>query len=79
MTFVRNIRGLKNIRITGDFPTLDFPATKSVTITDRHWIAYHVELPPFLRKRKSNKNKIPPKVGFAFCEALAKALNSDKL
>jgi hypothetical protein len=64
-------RGLRNVRMTGDFQKIHFKATASASITTDRWISYHIELPPILRKLKSGR---VPKTGLVFCEALAKAL-----
>jgi len=71
-TLFSKSRQLKNISVIGDFRRLHFQATKSATITDHRWIPYHLELPPMLRNKGATKK--PPKVGFMFCETLAKAL-----
>jgi hypothetical protein len=68
----KQIPELKEVSVCGTFSNLYFKASSSVTITDNRWIAYHIELPPKLRKR--GKAGRPPTVGYAFCNALVSAL-----
>jgi hypothetical protein len=49
---------LEKFEVRGDFESLRFRATKSMTITDRRWTAFHIELPPLLRI--DERNNLPP-------------------
>jgi hypothetical protein len=53
---------------------LYFKASNTVTISDGRWLAYHIELPPKLRKPSSNPVGKPPLAGYQFCDALANVL-----
>jgi hypothetical protein len=41
---------LEGIFVCGRFDDLYFRATKTLTIADARWLAYHIELSPRLRK-----------------------------
>ena len=62
---------LKNYLVRGDFNGLGFPATKSATINDARWMAYHIELPPGLRINADNG--LPDKTS-ALVHCLANAI-----
>jgi hypothetical protein len=64
---------LTTFTVCGTFSKLYFKASGSATITDKRWIAYHIELPPKLRKQPGSLGK-PPRAGYRLCDALAKAL-----
>jgi hypothetical protein len=68
------IKNLKHISICGEYEKLYFKASGTKTIGDARWIAYHIELPPELRKTSDGAKEKPPKGGYEFCDALAKAL-----
>lgn len=67
---------LRSFSISGDFDEIHFKATGSVTITDERWIAYHIELPPRLRRSSHAKDGPPPELGYTFCNILAKHINA---
>ena len=67
-------KGLKTISVCGEYSKLHFKASKAVTISDGRWLAYHIELPPILRKPNHNACIRPPDVGYQFCDILAEAL-----
>jgi len=66
--------GFKSLSICGQYCKLHFKASESVTISDGRWIAYHIELPPTLRKPSVSPNGKPPDIGYTFCDALIKAM-----
>lgn len=68
------INVLKDLSICGKYSKLGLKAQKSVTITDGRWIAYHIELPPDLRKLSDGRGGKPPEIGYKFCDALAKVV-----
>ena len=65
---------LKNLTIGGEFSAIHFKASNSVTITDERWIAYHIELPPDLRKPLNGSSGKPAPIGYKFCDALMPAV-----
>ena len=65
---------LKNLSISGQYSKLHFKASGSVTISDGRWIAYHIELPPALRKPSNSPSGKPPNIGYKFCNGLVKAV-----
>lgn len=65
---------LRDIRVCGDYDTIRFKASSTITISDGRWLAYHIELPPSLRKPKSGSTGKPDHIGYAFCELLAQSL-----
>lgn len=65
---------LKDLSICGRYSELHFKASGSVTISDGRWVAYHIELPPELRKRSESASGRPPDLGYRFCDALIKAV-----
>jgi hypothetical protein len=71
----RPIEELKELTICGKYSGLYFKATDSVTISDGRWVAYHIELPPALRKPSQTSSGKPPRSGYKFCEALIKAVS----
>lgn len=67
---------LKSLNISGQYSSLYFKAGGSVTISDGRWIAYHIELPPRLRKSSDCPSGKPPEVGYKFCDALERAVRT---
>jgi hypothetical protein len=65
---------LKSFSICGKYSEIYYKASDSVTISDGRWIAYHIELPSALRKPSDGRTGKPPKIGYAFCDALAEIL-----
>lgn len=57
---------LRNYSINGIFQQIYFKASKSVTITAEHWLAFHIELPYSIRAQKSHY--------LPLCEYLAESL-----
>ncbi|MBN1440633.1 MAG: hypothetical protein JW929_14590 [Anaerolineales bacterium] len=65
---------LRAFTVCGDYEAIFYKASGTVTITDGRWVGYHIELPPNLRKMIEGMDTKPPKAGYAFCDALARAL-----
>lgn len=65
---------LKSLSVCGEYSELYFKASESVTISDGRWIAYHIELPPKLRKQSDSSGGKPSHIGYKFCDALIKAV-----
>ncbi|MDZ7579697.1 MAG: hypothetical protein U5R30_03495 [Deltaproteobacteria bacterium] len=63
-----------DISVCGRFIDLYFRATKTLTITDERWIAYHIELSPRLRKPKNGQKGRPTGFAYRFADHLAAAL-----
>jgi hypothetical protein len=68
------IEQLKNLIICGEFDSLQFQASKTATITDHRWKAFHIELPPSLRIVGNGKRGKPPQSGYKFCDYLVESL-----
>ncbi len=60
------VSSLQNYTLSGDFEAIHFQATKSSSITEKEWVAFHIELPKEIRESKSRY--------LLFCELLAEAL-----
>ena len=75
-TVLSTSEDFNTIQIRGRYVDLDpcLRASHSVTISDGRWLAYHIELPPQLRKPPSNTSGKPPQTGYQFCDVLAKVL-----
>jgi hypothetical protein len=58
---------LQKLTISGDLKKIYFKAKKTLTITTKDWVAFHIELPITIRAEKSNY--------IVFCETLAEALS----
>lgn len=67
-----------DVSVSGRFQDLYFRATKSLTITDTRWLAYHIELSSRLRKPNAGPTGKPTPFAYRFCDHLAAAL-SEKL
>lgn len=65
---------LADVSVCGRFIDLCYTATKTLTITDARWIAYHVELSPRLRKPETGNAGKPAALAFKFCDYLASVL-----
>lgn len=63
-----------NVSVCGRFVDLYFRATKTPTITDDRWLAYHIELSPRLRKPGNGQERRPTALAFRFADYLASAL-----
>jgi hypothetical protein len=63
------------ISVNGDFKKIprDLRASRTATINDSRWEAYHLELAPKLRIPRTKTGR-PPAIGFAFCDKLADVL-----
>jgi hypothetical protein len=68
------VNDLRDLSICGDYSRLYFKAREAVTISDDRWVAYHIELPPALRKSSDNAPGKPPPIGYKFCDALIEAV-----
>ncbi|MEW6623914.1 MAG: hypothetical protein AB1420_12440 [Bacillota bacterium] len=66
-----NWEDLRKIKIEAEFDKIFYRATKTATITEQKWEAYHIELSPMLRK--DNNSKVP-EIGLKFSELLARAI-----
>lgn len=66
---------LKLFKVSGEYDKLNFKASKAVTISDGRWIAYHIELPPQLRKPEGSNSGKPPEMGYSFCDMLYSMLH----
>ena len=64
----------KDVSVCGRFLDLYFKATKTLTITDSRWLAYHIELSPRLRKPETGQTGQPTVLAFRFGDHLAAAL-----
>jgi hypothetical protein len=65
---------LADISVCGRFNDIYFRATKTLTITDMRWLAYHIELSPRLRKPEAGQTGPPTALAYRFCDFLADAL-----
>ena len=64
-----------DLSVCGRFQDLYFRATKSLTITDARWLAYHIELSSRLRKPAVGPVGKPTQFAYRFCDYLAAALS----
>ena len=60
--------------VCGRFSEIYFRATKTLTITDTRWRAYHIELSSRLRKPDAGLTGPPTARAYRFCGVLAAAL-----
>jgi len=65
---------LADVSVCGRFTDIYFKATKTLTITDARWLAYHIELSPRLRKPESGLTGKPTAFAYRFCDHLTDAL-----
>jgi len=65
---------LADVSVCGRFADIYFKATKSLTITDARWLAYHIELSPRLRKPQAGQTGKPTALAYRFCDHLAAAV-----
>jgi hypothetical protein len=65
---------LADVSVCGRFTDIYFKATKTLTITDTRWLAYHIELSPRLRKPETGQTGRPTTLAYRFCDHLAAAL-----
>ena len=65
---------LADVSVCGRFADIYFKATKTLTITDARWLAYHIELSPRLRKPQTGQTGKPTALAYRFCDYLAAAL-----
>ncbi len=63
-----------DVSVSGRFVDLYFRATKTLTITDTRWLAYHIELSTRLRKPKDGQPGRPTAFAYGFADYLAAAL-----
>jgi hypothetical protein len=64
-----------DVSVCGRFVDLYFRATKTLTITDARWLAYHIELSPRLRKPGNGLAGRPTALAYTFANYLAAALH----
>lgn len=64
-----------DVSVSGRFQDLYFRATKTLTITDTRWLAYHIELSSRLRKPAVGLTGKPTQFAYRFCDHLAAALS----
>lgn len=67
---------LSAISVCGRFKDIYFRATKTLTITDPRWRAYHIELSSMLRKPGNGRPGKPTGLAYRFCDRLAGALRT---
>ncbi|HSO19996.1 MAG TPA: hypothetical protein VLT88_11080 [Desulfosarcina sp.] len=65
-----------DVTVCGRFDDIYFKATKTPTITDARWLAYHIELSSRLRKPTSGPTGPPTDWACRFCDHLADALQA---
>ncbi len=63
-----------NVSVCGRFSDLYFRATKTLTITNPRWLAYHIELSPTLRKPGNGLTGRPTETAYKFADYLAAAM-----
>ena len=63
-----------DLSVCGRFADLYFRATKTLTVTDPRWLAYHIELSPRLRKPEVGPFGKPTSFAYLFCRHLAYAI-----
>ena len=63
-----------NVSVCGRFSDIYFKATKTLTITDPRWLAYHIELSPPLRKPGNGLTGEPTGFAYKFADHLAAAM-----
>ena len=63
-----------DVTVCGRFSEIYFRATKTLTITDTRWRAYHIELSSRLRKPDAGLTGPPTARAYRFCDVLAAAL-----
>ncbi len=66
-------RCLSQLEIAAAFDKIHFKATKTATIQDSRWLAYHIELSP--RLRVNCQTNAVPKIGYAFADLLCSAIS----
>jgi hypothetical protein len=49
---------LQNYKLSGDFNAIYFKATKSLSIVENQWIAFHIELPKSIRASRSRYTRL---------------------
>jgi hypothetical protein len=67
--------GFADVSVCGRFQDIYFRATKTLTITDARWLAYHIELSSRLRKPVAGLTGKPTPFAYRFCDHLAAALS----
>ena len=65
----------EDVSVCGRFVDLYFKATKTLTIADSRWLAYHIELSPRLRKPDTGQTGKPTALAYRFGDHLAAALH----
>ncbi len=67
--------GFADVSVCGRFRDIYFRATKTLTITDARWLAYHIELSSRLRKPVDGLTGKPTQFAYRFCDHLAAVLS----
>lgn len=67
--------GLADLSVCGRFRDIYFRATRTLTITDSRWLAYHIELSSRLRKPDTGPAGPPTELAYRFCGHLAAVLS----
>jgi hypothetical protein len=67
--------GFADVSVCGRFRDIYFRATRTLTITDERWLAYHIELSSRLRKPVAGLTGKPTQFAYRFCDHLAAALS----
>lgn len=65
-----------DVTVCGRFGDIYFKATRTLTITDARWLAYHIELSSRLRKPTAGGTGPPTDWAYRFCDHLADALQA---
>ena len=65
-----------DLTVCGRFSDIYFKATKTLTITDTRWLAYHIELSSRLRKPAAGPTGPPTDWAYRFCDHLAATLQA---
>jgi hypothetical protein len=63
-----------DVTVCGRFSDIYFRATRTLTITDTRWLAYHIELSSRLRKPAAGLTGPPTDRAYRFCDHLAATL-----
>lgn len=68
---------LADLTVCGRFSDIYFRATRTLTITDTRWLAYHIELSSRLRKPVTGRTGPPTGPAYRFIGYLAAALSEE--
>ncbi len=67
----------EDVSVCGRFKDIYFRATKTLTITDPRWLAYHIELSTRLRKPENGRTGKPSKLAYRFGDYLVAAFHEE--